>query len=212
MSLSNDDQLHACIEYRLMNTMLNNPGKYNMSDEAFIKKINDNFKCSQQLFNIELKPGKFGMGLFATKDMSKGSLVTCYPSHMILSYGKVTGRTPLKYSKKDAKYMINNYGLSVKHNGVYVGDPNLKLDKQYLGHFVNDPCDFAATSNGSLMYFLDSMKNVNTYYIGDKIVAQRDIKKGEELFVTYGCNYWKRKGKERFATHGCDNWKRKGKK
>jgi len=80
-----------------------------------------------------------------------------------------------------------------------VGVPSLDRDPAYLGHFANDgaPTELIPTCEADCdTYVLAS--NLAANAINEDIakeshmvtVATRDIKKGEEIFVTYGPDYW----------------------
>ena len=64
------------------------------------------------------------------------------------------------------------------------------IHKQYFkkygwkeGNFIYSSCD--------LTNFINHSTSPNLICSGDFTIANKDIKEGEELFISYGSNYWK---------------------
>jgi hypothetical protein len=76
-----------------------------------------------------------------------------------------------------------------------LGLPHIDLDLEYAGHFANDSCRARNVKDLS-RYVLTSQESANARHqqvIGLHVatVATRKIEPGEEIFVTYGPNYWR---------------------
>lgn len=174
--------------------------------EVLYDFVKCNYERSQSMFKVEVKPSKIhGLGLFATEDIKPKQLITFYPKHLHMTYGKVYFNTPAQYDKRNTSTLVNTYGLSVKNEGVYVGDPNIRCDKQYLGHFTNDSTMMQLPPNATEAesrqakenYLIASLYTSNAATCRNYLIAAKPIKKGQEILITYGVSYWNRKNKKR---------------
>ena len=82
--------------------------------------------------------------------------------------------TPLDRCKDNIMGLTENFNI--------IADPQQKNDLRLVGHKVNDCCydgteTYPSNEPNCVFYLLD-------------IVACKDIKKGEELSIAYGKNYW----------------------
>jgi hypothetical protein len=75
--------------------------------------------------------------------------------------------------------------------------PSMDDNPAYLGHFVNDGATkIPMSTKGLSSYMLESSDTANAVHqdilggVHMVTLAKRDIKKGEEIFVTYGPEYW----------------------
>jgi hypothetical protein len=131
-----------------------------------------------------------GKGVFASIDIPKGSYVTIYPAHYFcLKEGThhqwqvpvncdKTCKELQDYMNGDAKFYI----MDGNHHR-FIGDKN-RLDQWWmLGHMIND-----TAYDGTDKY--KPYGNVNCYFKGSRILTIKDIKKGEQLSVSYGSQYW----------------------
>lgn len=133
--------------------------------------------------------GYAGEGVFATEDISKGEFITVYPVHFIILkeekgkqiahceklYDLKTDMTPLDRCKDFVMGLTEDFSI--------MGDPQQKNDLRLVGHKINDN-GYDGTEN-----YLGNEKANCVYYLLD-IVACKDIEKGEELSIRYGCEYW----------------------
>jgi hypothetical protein len=180
-----------------------------------------------------------GRGLFATKDIAKGSLITCYPGDALLceyyddeemnhdeedhgqEYDEEDETEVILWgSHVNSMYRVDDdeifdgrddgmpplvsYAASV--NDVYsvIGMPSLDQDPAYLGHFANDGGGHIAQENFETMGIEDMLSlyiekssdvaNAKHVPFGGGLhlgtMAIKDIKKNQEIFVTYGTDYW----------------------
>ena len=139
-----------------------------------------------------------GLGLFASEDCPAGTLLTCYPGDALVDLEK-DGITWGSHAKTNATFELRQeYMLRavVDHWGI-VAVPELEEDPSYRGHFANDGADRLPTSEADLAtYVIDSSNKANAEHQpcqGCHMVtlATREIHKGEEVFVTYGPDYWR---------------------
>jgi SET domain-containing protein len=164
-----------------------------------------------ELSKVEvLKSNLHGNGVFAKTFIKKGELITFYPGDIVRYYPN--GRKKLKnekiwhsvyYSDRydkirerdnmwDDDYAINldNYYSICSHSG-FTNDSN------YLGHIINDGAKHNSTEKSEKLYMkITQIKSNCIYYpmidnFHLAIVSKRDIKKGEELYVSYGMLYWR---------------------
>ena len=138
-----------------------------------------------------------GNGVFATRDFKKGERITLYPAHFVVwetKKGQLTA-TPKKNPEEESTYyrLVANDGKCSAS-----GNPNIHHSHS-AGHLLNDGGVVGAfkedLGTDICRYMLTTIQNENCDFIQgeDKfmwVVAQRDIKAGEELFVSYGLQYW----------------------
>ncbi len=156
-----------------------------------------------------------GRGVFATRALAPGELVTCYPADaIVVSRGRdrgVDGVTRgviwgahvdagLRDAQKLAAEWSTHNELAPFAGGVYsiVGHPELAGDASYLGHFANDAAalDAAAGDGGVEEYEEASSRLANAanaplegVHVG--VVATRAIAAGDEVLVSYGADFWR---------------------
>jgi hypothetical protein len=144
-----------------------------------------------------------GRGLFATRNIAAAELLTLFPGDALLFrehdlaeitgvlYGKDATGDPLT-SDESREFELR---VSAKHS--IVGDPKLDEDKAYLAHFANDGWALRGSSSEERMeYSRKSALACNAFFqliepechMG--LFAIRDIKVGEEVFVSYTSGYW----------------------
>jgi len=151
-----------------------------------------------------------GMGVFATRDVPRGSLVTFYPKHAIIELVQkstsndrtnkyrvsVSDDIPLelraKYETLDGIHSLNRLQLAISDTCVLSGLPELTDDELFLGHMVNDAATVFTTQEE---YMADGGRRVNAIFwaIGrdtSAVVNTVDIRAGDELLVLYGYGYW----------------------
>lgn len=162
-----------------------------------------------------------GKGLFATKNIQRGSIVSFYPAH---SLGIELGESQMWVSTNDSdkEYFSKNppgsssylhatdqpifnrpsiladISPELKDVPIYLdANPNREVDPLWVSQYINDGA--IVTSNdemGVSQYYEQSKRKKNCIHIpfGPSpimaTVATRKIKKGEELFTSYGCVYW----------------------
>jgi hypothetical protein len=134
-----------------------------------------------------------GLGVFASTDVETGGFLTLYPADGYVTWDSREAPTGLAQGVSDQAYE-----LSIR-DGIYgpclsiVGDP-LKLNAtQYLGHMVNDGAKLSdADPRMEEVYLRKTAASENCIFNRQLgcMVATRDIKKGDELFMMYGPDYW----------------------
>lgn len=122
----------------------------------------------------------------------------------------------LKKSKQYKCNVINKISKIIYKTSTIIGVSNpCKLDDIFIGHIINDYVDMSFLTENKYKKLSDDFCNVRVLpklkiftYTKDgtikkrpglKIKALRDIEKGEELYLSYGSEYWKKySGKEKF--------------
>lgn len=155
-----------------------------------------------------------GQGVFATRRIEAGELITVYPGDALRFYPETNGELGTERNgvlfghhvpaamRSDEAVMRDFREYSYDVDGFYalVGLPELIQDHAYIGHMCNDAatCEMmpplteaavrekyrkesARGSNATLESLLDALVAV---------VASRPILEGEEVFVSYGAEYW----------------------
>jgi len=161
-----------------------------------------------------------GMGLFAKSNMKAGTIVSFYPAHTLgvefdnqqLWYSS-REEDQIYFSEhppESSPYLhatdqpiFNRPSLLadiplLKNDPMYLdANPTRKVDPLWVSHYINDGA--IVTSNdgaGIEAYYDQSKRQKNCIHIpfGPSpvmaTVCTRKVKKGEELFTSYGCVYW----------------------
>lgn len=151
-----------------------------------------------------------GNGLFATRDIDSGELVTLFPGDAILfrdgEMEEVTGvmlgnlpRQAGSLSLTDDAARAYEIRSSNKHS--IVGDPSRTDDFAYLGHIANDGAILTKGDDKSrTVYSSESAKAANAAFQDIHegchfgLFALQPIPKSREIFVSYGEGYWLSRG------------------
>ena len=149
--------------------------------------------------NVEVRQSKIhNLGVFAKKSILKNSIITLYPVNFFYFRGKHE-KGGLLLSTYDIKpnFIPFEYSIMLNENIIVCGDPNIKNNNNYLGHIIND--GFKLIDNNEEIYTTISNKRKNAIIAPMKsdlpifltVVASRDIEKDEEIFTSYGIEYWR---------------------
>ena len=148
-----------------------------------------------------------GKGVFATRDIAEGEVVTIYPCHEML--WRPHGEPNWVACNGGSVCPDANYASSVDifggHMGA-VGDPAKTDDPRYLGHMINEGVKITRLAHAAIYATLgrrrwnvcvDDIDGIETLQAFNKgfdynlyVRSIRDIKKDEELFTAYGPEYW----------------------
>jgi len=143
-------------------------------------------------------PATHGMGVFATRDIKKGERITLYPAHFIVWEVKGEGVTfaPKKNPEEENTY----YRLTAYDNKCSISGNQRIHHSHVAGHLLNDGGVVGAFSKETLgadicRYMLTTLQNENCDFMEGEnkfmwVVANRNIKMGEELCVSYNMAYW----------------------
>ena len=130
-----------------------------------------------------------GMGVFASKNIKKDSIITEYK-------GKIYKNSNEQKLKNINKIELDEYTLNLGNGKSIIGDKNCR-NVNSCAQLINDRA--ILDNPQKLIYenankYIKSIENVNCEFvtISGKTYAKavKDIKKGEELFIHYGYNYW----------------------
>lgn len=154
-----------------------------------------------------------GKGLFATRFVAKGKVLTMYPCHMLVVqkngvrklYGakQSLAECPMEY----AQFLKEDDGQQV----FAVGDPSLPFNASRAAHYINDPyphvlkiqgltktTDIVTFGKTFVDYKLRTGQLANCGIVTMQnyayAVALRDIQQGEELMAAYDFGYWYKDG------------------
>jgi hypothetical protein len=157
-----------------------------------------------------------GRGVFATRFIPKGTLVTMYPAHVVLfaQNADVSVAWPGAQFKEafgqhdweDAARNLDDYIFCFSKHRI-LAHPSLDRDPKFFGHFINDGASIEsldgirADPNGSYIgrpieyYKKLSFKRQNVKFVkfGELacgIEASKNIEPGTELLATYSVQYW----------------------
>lgn len=164
---------------------------------SFNAKYNDDYTPL-----IEVRPSKYGKGVFSKGFIKKDEIVTFYPAHYVFIKNKINKLSSV-FTELDEKHN-DEYRLSLHTDDSsydIAGSPSLYQNPLMLGHMLNDPIDLIPIEKGKEVdwlcrYAIESTLKSNCKFIYDKkhkmmsIVTTKDINKDEELLTSYGWKYW----------------------
>lgn len=151
-----------------------------------------------------------GRGLFASRDILDGELITLYPGDALLVWNETVGdfggevgvmfgshvqgedRNANRVSTDEAR----GFELKIGPKHSIVGDPLLTSDAAYLGHMANDGAILTKRDNEAReLYSKTTVARHNAAFFvleGSHFVAvaTKRIRQDEEIFVSYGEGYW----------------------
>lgn len=141
-----------------------------------------------------------GNGLYAACDCPKGTILTCYPGDALVIFSEsgdndqISWGKHVKQSKQlsvDSQYMLQ----AVSDDWGIAALPGNAKDTTYLGHYANDGAKYPTCEADLSRYVLESDSRANAMHQPIKdchmvTIATKDIEKGQEIFVTYGPEYW----------------------
>lgn len=157
-----------------------------------------------------------GKGLFAQRDLKRGTIVSLYPVHATginffddgSSYWITLDEEDEKYFFKDTEgekeanylvYLLGNRSPEEGLNGAPFVDanPNRSPRPGWLAHYINDGAIITSNSERGVLDYLESSsakENCAICPFGPSplmaAVTTIDVKKGEELLTSYGSSYW----------------------
>jgi len=153
-----------------------------------------------------------GRGLFASRDIFQGELITCFPGDALLIWNTTVGDI-----RKDVGVMFGKHIPQADRPGIasrilgnearvfemkigmfhsIVGEPLLVEDAAYLGHMANDGAKLTETDEISReLYAKKTLEQQNAAFFGMEgchhvTIATKKIMKNEEIYVSYGDGYW----------------------
>lgn len=199
---------------------LMDPNFLNECGVGTLKQLN-----SQIIKSLEVKessiPGA-GLGVFATKNIKAGSIVSFYPAHtlgvehedeFLFVSNDDANREHFQRNPPDASAYLHATDQPIFNRRSVLADvaPELKDAPVYLdvnpdrqpvspawvSHYINDGATMKENSvAGVEEYYRNSQTKKNCIHIpfGPSpivaTVATKKIKRGDELFTSYGCVYW----------------------
>lgn len=150
-----------------------------------------------------------GNGVFASQNLKRGDIVTFYFPYL-LEYMYEDNENKQEafvivpvISKRDFTqdldqlHTLRKGTIKLSDTMMLVGDDQYYADSRFIGHIINDPCDFTKGKVTTVDYEKQIMEKANASlitYSKDKrfmyVIATKDIAKDEEVFVPYGCRFW----------------------
>lgn len=150
-----------------------------------------------------------GEGLFATRDLEEGELITFYPGDALLIWADADrspdrdvslffgAHVPEAERTRDVLgSQAREYEMTATATMSVVGDPARRDDPAYLGHFANDgascssPETAAREAYNQATYAACNAAHLTLEGCHTGTRAIRPIPKGAEVLVSYGENYW----------------------
>ena len=159
-----------------------------------LQAVNKNEECTERPCEINISTAdNGGEGLFATRDIEKGEYITTYPVCWIVvtegekrSYACAEEVYGESYKDKVVENYLDEicggYSVGLFEDFTILGDPTIRKDNRLYGHMIND---LSLTDNEG---YDDKKRNVAFSFLD--VHAIKDIKKGEELSICYGKDFW----------------------
>lgn len=212
----------SCFYDKYKNNRLYKPKK----EDIFNKIITETIFCKTDHgpFNpsnsVMLKKSSIhGNGVFATRNIRKGEILTLYPAHYIFTKSDeekyLTSQTAASRQLKCSDEIKKSYSTMLNDYYMIVGDPRIHNKSGFIGHMCNDgqthnlteynketedeykintpkTCNAAIECRPFESLFIHDPSEGRTYNntLSMFIMAIRDIKEGEEILVPYGFHYW----------------------
>lgn len=134
-------------------------------------------------------------GVFANRNIAKNEIITYYPAHYIyksdkIPIYKITKRLPKNY---------RDYIIQVKDDIILIGHPGIYENMNWVGHKINDGYkhNYKIINDKNINNYNKKSDNYNnsafSYNKIDEIIlviATKNIKKNDEILVSYGFDYW----------------------
>lgn len=147
-------------------------------------------------------------GLFANMDIPAGKIITFYPGDAVLNFDVyVKGTCMISFGNASEIFRnrvitddpeLEKYKMIVNKYYSIIGNPEDFNSCSYLAHIANDgeKLNKDLGKGCETLYLINSLLKCNSrlFSILDchvALIALKDIKNGEEIFCTYGINYWK---------------------
>ncbi len=181
-------------------------------DPLVLRHMNRKLKTSTASV-VEVRPSPIhGRGVFATRSISKGQVITLYPCDVSLAIDNDAKSNEHAYDRNLSTDQIHellngDYRQTLQGNTlILAGDPQLTDDPWFIGHLINDSCKIDPTTASdkvldvALVYSICSLAKSNAFYYevysehddlyALAIVAMRDIAEGEEVLCSYNHQFW----------------------
>mmetsp|Transcript_37642 Transcript_37642/g.67802 ORF Transcript_37642/g.67802 Transcript_37642/m.67802 type:complete len:373 (-) Transcript_37642:106-1224(-) len=153
-----------------------------------------------------------GNGVFASRDIERGELITLYPGDAVLIQDSTAGEdvaapvgvmfgNHVNIGDRDTSgvttHEARSYEMEINTYTSIVADPRIDIEGcAYMGHVCNDGAalhEFDKVSRE--IYTAATAESCNAEHIVMEgahmgTIATRAIKNGEEIFVSYGEGYW----------------------
>lgn len=153
-----------------------------------------------------------GQGVFATRQLPAGAVLTGYPCHLLAVDREVVQicEGTVDASAQRVQHLADAYSFSMRGGLRLIGLPERCGDKRLLGHMLNDASlvnVFHGTPPDALrdplpygrllkLYYKNLFAHCNCKFQQDArglligIISTREIEPGEELLLNYGLTYW----------------------
>ena len=137
-----------------------------------------------------------GEGLFANKDFKEGDVITEYPSYNITIEGTCVGFKKGKGFKIPLDELSTKWHNCVRCQNILCYDiVEVPKNQRFKCHKTNDKSYRENITKEEYLSVENQHLNNCRFDELFSLVANRDIKYGEELYVAYGISYWEGNGK-----------------
>ena len=199
----------------MSNTLSQEKEVYN-KHATFLRKIYYNLPEELQISQlIDVRSSsKHGRGLFANKDISPHTIVGFYPitfiNWSVKDGGKMVSSIGIEseyisqeeIAKQKYEYdQLNRYSISINtipelQDCHITTLPHIPIRFPFIGHLTNSVMPLSKNSNAEdMMKYVYDTQETNIYFHPifsgiTAIITKQNIKKNEELLMTYDMNFW----------------------
>jgi len=174
------------------------------------------FNTGTPKFRIKIRESKtHGLGVFADEDIPENVVLTYYPCDYLSYYpnqdvekaGHLTGLVMSERTERGTSHTkvptTYDYDLTVDTFCGVGGNPDFTDNLCFVGHIINDGAKPTSDAKSVNVYQKVSVLKSNCFFyrmgaFPQAVISSQPIKKGEELFVSYGLGYWASKLKRKF--------------
>ena len=197
-------------KFHLMMNILNSTSDKPITPLYLTYLLSDNPIKLNCLSKVAIKNSEIqGKGVFATKDINKGQVITFYPCHGMSGQDNKCLTLNKEIICSETELIESGSYTTNTPNGIKIyGSPNI-IQYHSLGHMINDCAEEETIenlknlknsdsnikiANANLKYLLNAKTYRNCSIIHHKnycyIIADKDITSGTELRTYYDATYW----------------------
>jgi len=148
------------------------------------QKISSFEKESDNIYKKKSKLKNAGNGIFAKRDFLSGEIICLYCPYLIFDKknGQVITIDKDEKNLDEINKCYGDYVLNVYHDISIFANPNFEKNKDCLGHMCND-----RGYSPYKRYNEDFNNGIFNYLY---LIATKPIRKDDEIYISYGRNYW----------------------
>jgi hypothetical protein len=166
-----------------------------MAKKSLVDRAYPRLALPSQLFPVAVgRSPLHGRGVFATRDIAQGELLTLYPPDGLAHYEGGMVHCVSGAEDDHETLMMRFYAQRISDRLQLLGDPRLFDDPAYVGHLINCSVGPHGSKGVDELKASWALHNAAPVAVHTKLevafVATRPIEEGEEVLTYYGRGYW----------------------